>query len=105
MSKEKRVIQVLLVLSDPQVNRERRVTEVFPVLLDHMAPKETLVLLVPLAHLVLLVPLDYLVLLVPKELKDHRVKLVQRERVVHLDLLDLLDHLATSSTHFPSSLP
>lgn len=79
-----------MVLSDPQVNREKRATEVFLVLQDHTVPKETLVFLVLLVRLVPSVLLDYLVLLVPKELKGHQVKLDQRERTAHLDLLALL---------------
>lgn len=90
-----------MVLSDPQVNREKRVTEVFLVLQDRLVPKETMVSLVHLVRLVPLVLPDYLVLLVPKELKGHRVKLDQRERPVHLDLLALLALLAMSSTHSP----
>lgn len=83
-----------MVLLDPQVNREKRATEVSLVLLDHLVLKETLVSLVLLAHLVPSVLLDYLVLLVPKELRGRRVKLVRRERPVHLDLLALLALLA-----------
>lgn len=79
---------------DPQVNREKRVTEVFLVLQDQLVLKETMVLLVLQVHLVLSVLQDYLVLLVPKVLKGHRVKLDQRERLVHPDLLDLLALLA-----------
>lgn len=94
-----------MVLLDPQVNREKRVTEVFLVLQDHLVPKETMVSLVHLVHLVPSVLLDYPVLLVPKELKGHRVKLDQRERLVHLDLLALLVLLAMSSTHSPCRLP
>lgn len=105
MSKERRAIQVSSVSSDPQVNKEKRVTEVFLVLLDLQVPKETLVSLVLQVHLVPLVPLDYLVLLVPKELKGQRVKLDQREKLVFLDLPDLLDPLAMLSTHSPSRLP
>lgn len=71
----------------------------------HPVPKETVVLPVPLVHWVPLVHQDYLVPLVPKELKDHLVQLGQRERLVHLDLLDLLDLPAMSSTHSPSRLP
>lgn len=105
MSKEKRAIPVSLVSSDRQVNREKRVTEVFLVLQDHMVQKETMVLLVLQVHLVPLVLLDYPVLLVPKELKGHRVKLDQRERLVYLDLPALLALPAMSSTHSLSSLP
>lgn len=94
-----------MVLSDPQVNREKRVTEVFLVLQEQPVPKETMVLLVHQAHLVHSVPLDYLVLLVLKVLKGQLVKQDQRERLVHLDLLALLDLPAMSSTHFPSRLP
>lgn len=87
------------------MNREKRVTEAFLVLQDHTVPKETMVLLVLQVHLVPSVLLDYLVLLVPKELKGHRVKLDQRERPVHLDLLALLVLPAMSSTHSPSCPP
>lgn len=90
MSKEKRDIRDLSVSLDPQVNREKRATEAFLVPQDQLVLRETMVLLVLQVHLVLLVLQDYLVLLVPKELKGHRVKLDQRERLVHLDLLDLL---------------
>lgn len=105
MLKEKRAIQVSSVLSDHLVNREKRVTEVFPVHQDRMVPKETMVLLVLQVHLVLLVLLDYLVLLVLKEPKGHRVKLDQRERLAHLDLLAHQVLLAMSSILFPSRLP
>lgn len=105
MSKEKRAIQVSLVSSDPQVNREKRVTGVFLVPQEPLVPKETMVLLVPLVHLVPSVPQEYLVLLVPKVLKAHRVKLDQRERLVRLAPLALLDLLAMSSTHSPSRPP
>lgn len=105
MLKEKRAIQVSLVLSDHQVNREKRVTEVFLVRQDHMVPKETVVLLVLQVHLVLLVPLVYLVLLVLKEPKGHRVKLDQKERLAHLDLLAHQVLLAMSSILSPSRLP
>lgn len=91
--------------SDPQVNREKRVIEVCPVLQDRPVSKETMVLPVPQVLSVPWVLPDYLVLPVPKELKGHRVKLDQRERVVHLDLLALLVLLAMSSTHSPSRLP
>lgn len=91
-----------MVLSDLQVNRERRVTEVFLVHQDHMVPKETMVFQVPQGHLVPLVLPDYLVRLVPKVLKGHRVKPDQRERAVHLDLPALLALPAMSSTHSPS---
>lgn len=94
-----------MVSLDLQVNREKRVTEVFLVLQEHLVSKETMVSLVLLVHLVPLVLPDYLVLLVPKELKGRRVKLDQRERAVHLDLLALLVLLAMSSTHYPSRLP
>lgn len=94
-----------MVLSDPQVNREKRVIEVFLVLQDHLVPKETTVLLVLQVHLVPSALQDYLVPQVPKVLKGHRVKLDQRERAVYLDLLDLLALLVMSSTHFPSRLP
>lgn len=80
-------------------------TEVFLVLQDRPAPKETLVLQVLQVHLVPSVLLDYLVLLVPKELKAHRVKLDQRVRPAHLDLLALLVPPATSSTRCPSTPP
>lgn len=93
-----------MVLSDPQVNREKRVTEVFLVLQEHLVPKETMVLPVLLVHLVPLVLPDYPVLLVPKELKGHLVKLDLRERPVHLEFLALLALLAMSSTHSPSRL-
>lgn len=86
------------------MNRERRETEAFLVRQDHMVPKETMVLLVLQVHLAPSVPPGYLVLLVPKELKGHRVKLDQKERLVQLDLLALLALLAMSSTHSPSSL-
>lgn len=89
---------------DHQVNRERKVTEAFLVLPDQLVPKETMVLLVLRVHLVPLAPLDYLVPRVLKELKAQRVKLDQRERLVHLDLLALLDLLVMSSTHSPSRL-
>lgn len=104
MLKEKKAIRVLLVLLDPQVNREKRVTEVFLVLQDQVVPKETLVLLVLQVLLVPSALQDYLVLQVPKVLKGHRVKLDQRERVVYLDLLDLLAHPVMLSTHSPSRL-
>lgn len=93
-----------MVLSDPQVNREKRVTGDSLVLQDHLVPKEIMVLLVLQVHLVHLVHPDYLVLLVPKELKGHQVKLDQRERLVHLDLLALLALPAMLSTHSPYSL-
>lgn len=105
MSKEKRAILVSSVLSDPQASREKRVTGVFLVPQDHTVPKETPVLPVHQVLSVRSVLLDYLVLLVPKELKDHRVKLDQRERLERPDLLDLLDLPAMSSTRSPSSPP
>lgn len=37
-----RATQVSLVSSDPQVNKEKRVTEVFLVLRDQLVPKEIL---------------------------------------------------------------
>lgn len=80
-------------------------TEVFLVHQDHTVLKETMVLLVLQVHLVPSVLLDYLVLLVPKELKGHRVKLDQRERLAQLDLPALLALPATSSTRSPSSPP
>lgn len=105
MSKERRDIRVSLDFLDLQVNREKKVTEVFPVLQDLLVPKETLVLLVLQVHLVLLVLQDYMVPQALRELKVHRVKLDQRERLVLLDSLDLLVLLETSYTHFPSRPP
>lgn len=94
-----------MVLLDPQVNREKRGTEVFLVLRDPLVPKETMVLLVPQVQLVPSVLQDYLVLLVQKELKGHRVKLDQRERPVHLDFLAPLAHLVMLFTHSQFRLP
>ncbi|KAF1377751.1 hypothetical protein PFLUV_G00204000 [Perca fluviatilis] len=66
-----------------------------------MVSKETMVLLVLQVHLVPLVLPDYLVPLAPKELKVHRVKLDQRERLVQLALLALLAPPAMSYTRSP----
>lgn len=94
-----------MVLSDPQVNKERRVTGVSLVLQEWLVPKETTELPGPQVLSAPRVLLDYMVLLAPKELKGHRVKLDLRERLVFLDFLALLVLLEMSSTHSPSRLP
>lgn len=90
-----------MVLSDPQENRERRVTVVCPAPQDNMAPRETMVSPVLQVPSVPSAPLDYLVHLVLKELKGRLVKLDRRERPVHLDLLANLAPPAMSSTPSP----
>lgn len=90
---------------DHQVNRERRVTGVFLVLPDLLVPKETAVLPAHLVHWVPLVHQDYLVPLVLKELKVHLVQLDQRERLAHLDPLDLQGLLVMSFSRCPFKVP
>lgn len=105
MSKERRDTLVLLVLSDLLVNLVRKVTGGFLDLLDRLVPKETMELLVLLVHSVPSVLPVFLVLLVLKGLKAQRVKLVQREKLVHLDSLVLLVPPEMSSTRSPSRAP
>jgi len=91
-----------LVLLDPQESRERRETEVCLGLRDPLDPKESLECKGapdPSAPLVLLV---CLVLKVSKELRVLLEELVQRERRVFQDLLDLLAHQVRSSSPCPS---
>lgn len=94
-----------MVLLGHQVNREKRVIEVFQALQDHMVPKETMVSLVLQVHSVPSARLDYLALQVPKEPKVQLVKQDQRERLVHLEFLVLLVLLVMSSTRSHSKLP
>lgn len=100
--KERRDTQVLSVSLDPPESRERRETEVCPALTVHQDQKERLEWAEEPDPSALLVLLVFLVL---KESKEPRVlleDLVQREKRVFKDLLDLLVLQARSSSRSPS---
>lgn len=87
--KERKDTQVLLGLSDPLESRERKETEVFLALRDPLDPKEKMECLEELDRWALLGLLVCLVLKVSKVQRERVEELVQREKRVCKDLLDL----------------
>lgn len=100
--RERRDIQVLLVSLDPPESRERRETEVCPGLRVRPDQREKLEWLEEPDPSALLVLLVCLVLKVSKELRVLLEELVQREKKVSKDLLDLLARQARSFSLCPS---
>lgn len=100
--RERRVTPVSSVSLDPQESRERRETVVCLGLTEPLDPRERMECLEAPGPSVQLVLLVCLVLKVSRELRVLLEELVQRERKVFKDPLDLLAHQVRSSSPCPS---